>query len=311
MKTSKYQLDIELYPSISKKNFEESEFIQNLDPNLKIVTLIGPPGEGKTWILNNIIFILEEQKTGHHAQYTSQSRSRQYPGMKLYICQHYLFAEFENLDYSQDNQINQDMRDLMLYFTKISMCVIYVHHSIRLTKGFEDMAQKIQQQFRKEQSVFIEILNKWNGDRIQSYKDLENYEGLFQVTFQLKSLNFRNSQVVQDNNLKQFLSQVNYLVSYIFGLKFNNESTSEAVFQGISNFNTKITQDLNLSCVINTEQNQLEEFNSENEYDVNGPLLGNKNVQPNQNKIWGLLNIIFLLIIYFLPNISQDGDINE
>ncbi|KAL4468649.1 hypothetical protein ABPG74_005152 [Tetrahymena malaccensis] len=283
----------------STENIEETDFMKSPKPK-KIVTFIGPAAEGKTTTMNSIIQMKQKQNLGHTDFQFSQSRSN-YPGIRFYDEQSILFVEFENIDYSQDNEITQYLRECMFYFISISICVFYEHHSIRLTKGFEDLANKIQLISKNKQFTFVEILNKWNGDKIESYKDLQNFQGLFQKAFYLKCLNFRNSQIAQDNNFKQYQGQIQDIVSYIDGLEFNNESTYEDVRLGICNLNTKITQNSKLYCKIEEEQNKQEDQYSDNENNVSDPLLGNRKVQPKINKVWLIFNILLIIITYCLP----------
>ncbi|EAR90458.2 transmembrane protein, putative (macronuclear) [Tetrahymena thermophila SB210] len=305
--TDSFQLSIQQNSSNDTQSLEDSEFMKFLEdhPDKKLITLIGPPGQGKTQIQNSIINM---QKQKNCDDFACQSSISSYPEIKFQCDEDspYLFVEFENLDYSQDSKINQSMRDLMFHFIFISTCVIYVHHNIRISKGFEDIATKILQQSKTKKITFVEILNKWNGDRVQSYQDLENYQGLFQKTFYLKSLNFRNSQINKDNNLEQFQSQIKELISYIDSLQVNNHSTLETIRMYIRDFDTQIKEKLNHNCIIiKNEPNRLGGANQEVEYDISDPLLGNNNNQPKKSKILILALIIFWIIIYYFPNISQ------
>ncbi|KAL4493948.1 hypothetical protein ABPG72_021965 [Tetrahymena utriculariae] len=174
------------------------KLLQNPDKKVKVVTVIGAKGHGKSTVLNSIIInskkIYPYQKYGPFNQ-SDESKDGTY-GIEFFYCETeedaYLFLDCQGFDDSlfEDNFYKR-LRYLICLICKISSVVIHVTTEIRETAAFPKFLQvlDIEKTFNYNQKNllcnFIEIVNQRKPKNFKK----EKYPDLILEAFYLENIN--------------------------------------------------------------------------------------------------------------------------
>ncbi|EWS75775.1 kelch motif protein (macronuclear) [Tetrahymena thermophila SB210] len=252
MSQSKISQRIDPYDEISQFLFE------NQDKKLQIIIVIGSPGAGKS--LFSSYLVSEQQENPRSMFPPSQSSQIEFFGIKFYLCKakFQLLLEFEGIDYSQDSEQMNSIQNCLKDIADTSTFIFYIHKNCRNNKGFEQILNLINAHGQKKYHL-VEILNQWNGDSIQSYRQSPQYKDVFLDEYYLKSLNYKNNTIQKDDNLNQFLGKMKEIHELIKNCELQNQIQCDQV-------NPKIFQKF--------RENQVEFLNMEQFAQISKPQTG-------------------------------------
>ncbi|KAL4468648.1 hypothetical protein ABPG74_005151 [Tetrahymena malaccensis] len=240
---------------------------ENQDKQIKVITVIGSSGVGKSFFLNYLLQDIEQFNNMRNIFPPSESSQIEFCGVKYYLSKEkfLLFLEFEGIDYSKNNEQMNDLKNCLKDCADASTCIFYVHQNSRTNKGFEQILTLLNIQKQRDDHL-VEILNKWNGDAIQSYSQSNDYKDVFRDVYYLKALNFEDKYVLKNKNFQQFLDKMKEINKLIndFSPK-NNMSCGQVDQQIFQKFRQNNVQFLNMNENANKKEPQAE---SENKFQL-------------------------------------------
>ncbi|KAL4500527.1 hypothetical protein ABPG72_002951 [Tetrahymena utriculariae] len=254
-----------------RMDYQDDQFFKFLDANqdkpVKVISVIGSSGVGKSFFLNYLLQDIEQQKHLKNIFPSSQSSQIEFCGVKYYLNKEkfLLFLEFEGIDYSKNNEQMNSLKNCLKDCADASTCIFYVHQNSRTNKGFEQILTLINTQNQRNAHLF-EILNLWNGDTIQSYSQSQEYKAIFSDVFYLKALNFKKKSIQKDSNLIQFLDKMQDINRSIDSLNLNKMycgQLNQQIFQKFRDNNVKF-----LNMEKNAVSNQLQTYSEKDEIKI-------------------------------------------